>query len=151
MMFAANASPYRYRYCTHTGAANFDQPTSDLVAHELFGPPSEFSSSKAAFLTRSAGDYGYGLAHEPAPPPGQLRQQQQRHQQPQQRQRQPRQQLTIDALRALELRRLHGQAYLDHGGSALYSERQLDAALAQLKDTLLANPHSSGGGGGSGG
>ena len=149
MMFAANASPYRYRYCTHTGAANFDQPTSDLVAHELFGPPSEFSSSKAAFLTRSAGDYGYGLAHEPPPPPGQLRQQQPRHQP--QRQQPQQQRLTIDSVRALELRRLHGQAYLDNGGSALYSERQLDAALAQLKDTLLANPHSSGGGGSSNG
>ncbi len=47
----------------------------------------------------------------------------------------------IDALRATEFRRLRGQAYLDHGGSALYSETQLEASFRELSDTLLCNPH----------
>ncbi len=32
-------------------------------------------------------------------------------------------------------------AYLDHAGSALYSERQLDAAFQELRGVLLSNPH----------
>jgi hypothetical protein len=49
--------------------------------------------------------------------------------------------LMIDEIRSHELRRLHGQAYLDYGGSALYSERQLEEALENLKNNLTLNPH----------
>ncbi|GAX85250.1 hypothetical protein CEUSTIGMA_g12670.t1 [Chlamydomonas eustigma] len=51
--------------------------------------------------------------------------------------------LLIDQIRAQDLKRLHGQAYLDYGGAGFYSERQLDEAMADLRTQLLMNPHSS--------
>eukprot|EP00798_Chlamydomonas_sp_ICE-L_P001441 gene1441-32815_t len=50
----------------------------------------------------------------------------------------------IDSIRNHEFQRLHGQVYLDHAGAALYSEDQLDAGMAELKQKLFCNPHSAG-------
>jgi len=48
----------------------------------------------------------------------------------------------VDEIREHELRRLHGQAYLDWGGAALYSEKQIDQVSIDLKSNLMENPHS---------
>lgn len=59
--------------------------------------------------------------------------------------------LTVDPffteLRTSEYRRLDaaGEAYLDFTGSALYSDRQIDAHSSRLKNSIFGNPHSENG------
>src|SRR5689334_2254700 len=50
-------------------------------------------------------------------------------------------------LRATEYSRLDAddQAYLDYTGSALYSERQINAHAERMRKSLLGNPHSENG------
>ena len=57
---------------------------------------------------------------------------------------------TLDSIRQHEFTRLSAtggggtqqqQVYLDHAGSALYSEHQLDCAFTELRALLLCNPH----------
>ncbi|XP_050419672.1 molybdenum cofactor sulfurase 1 isoform X2 [Adelges cooleyi] len=43
-----------------------------------------------------------------------------------------------------QFERLRGICYLDHAGSALYADSQIDAVMFDLKTNLYGNPHSSG-------
>lgn len=45
----------------------------------------------------------------------------------------------------IKLRNLKGICYLDHAGSALYTDSQINTAMKDLKTHLYRNPHSSGG------
>ena len=85
---------------------------SDLVRHPLFGPQEDFEQSKRAFLAVAGTGYGYQAAAS-----------------------------CVDVVRRDELRRMHQQAYLDCGGTALYSERQLGDVFEELSTQLLTNPH----------
>ncbi len=94
---------------------------SDLTHHELLDP-AQYSGEKEAFIAAHGPAYGYGAAVAGASDCSSTRR-------------------VIDAVRQDELRRLHGQVYLDHAGSALYSERQLDDVFHELKTNLMSNPH----------
>ncbi|CAD6335891.1 unnamed protein product [Miscanthus lutarioriparius] len=69
--------------------------------------------SKAEFLEKFGGDYGY-----PDAPRG------------------------IDELRAAEFKRLEGMVYLDHAGATLYSEAQMADVARDLMSNVYGNPHS---------
>uniref|UniRef100_A0A1A9W8M6 Molybdenum cofactor sulfurase n=1 Tax=Glossina brevipalpis TaxID=37001 RepID=A0A1A9W8M6_9MUSC len=43
---------------------------------------------------------------------------------------------------AREFKRLEGNTYLDHAGTTLYTESQIDTSSKMLKKTLFCNPHS---------
>uniref|UniRef100_A0A2N9F1C9 Aminotransferase class V domain-containing protein n=1 Tax=Fagus sylvatica TaxID=28930 RepID=A0A2N9F1C9_FAGSY len=49
---------------------------------------------------------------------------------------------TIDQIRATEFKRLDGLVYLDHAGSTLYSELQMEAVFSELTTNVYGNPHS---------
>ena len=133
----------------------------DLAQHDLTSPQGLLQDRKAAFLSSFQRDYGYGEAYryqdglssvhdraymgktkDYSNPMGLA------HPSAYQAARtEPEACLTdhrlaIDVIREAELTRLHGRAYLDHGGSALYSERQLEAAMREMATTLMVNPHS---------
>jgi hypothetical protein len=48
---------------------------------------------------------------------------------------------TLHGVRLRDFRRLFGQAFLDHAGTALYSEDQIRAATEELASKLFSNPH----------
>lgn len=52
---------------------------------------------------------------------------------------------SVNRLRTQEFARLGHTAYLDHAGTTLYSERQLQDAYADLAQHVLGNPHSNDG------
>lgn len=71
-------------------------------------------ADKEEFLAEFGGDYGYPNAPK-----------------------------TIDQIRATEFKRLeNGVNYLDHAGSTLYSELQMEAIFKDLRTTVYGNPHS---------
>lgn len=94
------------------GAGLESTSCSDLLLHPLFGPHEDFQQSKRAFLAVAGEGYGYQAAGS-----------------------------CVDVVRRDELRRMHQQAYLDCGGAALYSERQLGDVFEELSTQLLTNPH----------
>ncbi|KAM3732066.1 hypothetical protein ACB098_11G032800 [Castanea mollissima] len=49
---------------------------------------------------------------------------------------------SIDQIRATEFKRLDGLVYLDHAGSTLYSELQMEAVCRDLTTNVYGNPHS---------
>ncbi|GMG99326.1 hypothetical protein Nepgr_001166 [Nepenthes gracilis] len=49
---------------------------------------------------------------------------------------------SIDDIRATEFKRLDGTVYLDHAGSTLYSELQMEAVFKDLTSNVYGNPHS---------
>lgn len=49
---------------------------------------------------------------------------------------------TIESMRDGEFARLKDTVYLDNGGAALYSEKQIEQYCCQLKTNLFGNPHS---------
>ncbi|KAK7846169.1 molybdenum cofactor sulfurase [Quercus suber] len=49
---------------------------------------------------------------------------------------------SIDQIRATEFKRLDGLVYLDHAGSTLYSELQMEAVFRDLTTNVYGNPHS---------
>ncbi|XP_059591650.1 molybdenum cofactor sulfurase isoform X2 [Vitis vinifera] len=71
------------------------------------------NTDKEAFLREFGNDYGY-----PSAP------------------------FNIDQIRASQFKRLDGLVYLDHAGSTLYSESQMEAVLNDLTTSVYGNPHS---------
>lgn len=51
----------------------------------------------------------------------------------------------ITRVRAQEFARLGNTIFLDHAGTTLYSERQLQDVYADLSQHVLSNPHSNDG------
>ncbi|XP_052179020.1 molybdenum cofactor sulfurase-like [Diospyros lotus] len=70
-------------------------------------------SEKEQFLKEFSDDYGY-----PNAPKG------------------------IDEIRSSEFKRLDGLVYLDHAGTTLYSELQMEAIFKGLTTNVYGNPHS---------
>uniref|UniRef100_A0A1D1ZL06 Molybdenum cofactor sulfurase n=1 Tax=Anthurium amnicola TaxID=1678845 RepID=A0A1D1ZL06_9ARAE len=49
---------------------------------------------------------------------------------------------SVEEIRASEFKRLEGLVYLDHAGSTLYSETQMEAVAKDLTSNVYGNPHS---------
>ncbi|KAJ3679297.1 hypothetical protein LUZ60_017308 [Juncus effusus] len=49
---------------------------------------------------------------------------------------------SVDEIRSSEFKRLQGTVYLDHAGSTLYSEKQMEEITKDLTSNIYGNPHS---------
>ena len=134
----------------------------DLESHDLFGSREDFTGRKLSFLACHGLHYGYGKeqseslqAGTSSPPDNVIINQSKNGRSHGMHAVSPsasptatfsalatgHHRLIIDGIRERELTRLHGRAYLDHGGSALYSKRQVEAAAVELRSTVMLNPH----------